>query len=312
MPSDNQHYTPIQVADRQFGFSTTDRLKFVTGYLLSKLFYLWYEVKTPRLRLFVYEMVYSICQATGRDPLAMRWLRIDRVETVFGSFNVRPGTGDVACASPAFERSDLSHLLKLLEEQLVAGRSVLFLDVGAALGTYAIAIENRLSKLGDIRVLAFEPSLSSFTLLKENIEDNGLTGMVEARQLALGDGSAASAKLRFDPLVPGGSTLGGAPSKGTVYEEVALSSIDVEIENEAFDVLAIKMDVEGSEVPVLKGATKSLAAAKTLLIVEDFIDTGVVDYLQSTGWQFNKKLTPYNSFWSLHNDEQPSEVPYGL
>ena len=85
-----------------------------------------------------------------------------------------------------------------------------------------------------------------------------------ARQLALGDGSASSATLRFDPVIPGGSLLGGVPSAGTVYEEVALSSIDAEIENEVFDVLAIKMDVEGSEVPVLLGATKALGSSPRL------------------------------------------------
>ena len=313
MPKDNRRNTSVQTANREFGFSTADRVRFVTEYVLSKVFYLWREVKTPRLRLFVYEIVYSLRQAVGRDPLAMRWLRIDRVETVFGTFNVRPGTGDVACASPAFERSDLNHFLALLEEPLIAGRSVLFLDIGAALGTYSVAVGNRLNGLGDIRVLAFEPSRSSFALLKRNLEDNGLAGVVEARQLALGDGSASSATLRFDPVIPGGSLLGGVPSAGTVYEEVALSSIDAEIENEVFDVLAIKMDVEGSEVPVLLGATKALGSSpEALLIVEDFIDTGVVDYLQDTGWQFNTKLSPYNSFWSLQKEDHPTEGHLGV
>ena len=179
MPKDNRRNTSVQTANREFGFSTADRVRFVTEYVLSKVFYLWREVKTPRLRLFVYEIVYSLRQAVGRDPLAMRWLRIDRVETVFGTFNVRPGTGDVACASPAFERSDLNHFLALLEEPLIAGRSVLFLDIGAALGTYSVAVGNRLNGLGDIRVLAFEPSRSSFALLKRNLEDNGLAGVVK-------------------------------------------------------------------------------------------------------------------------------------
>lgn len=313
MREDNRRDTPVQVAYRPFGFSTADRVRFVMEYVLSKVFYLWREVKTPRLRLFVYEIVLSLCLATGRDPLAMRWLRIDRVKTISGTFNVRPGTGDVGCASPAFERSDINHFLALIEKSLIAGRSVLFLDIGANIGTYSVAIGNRLNKHGDIRVLAFEPSRSNFALLKRNLEDNGLTGIVEARQVALGDGSASSATLRFDPLIPGGSLLGGVASEGTVYEEVALSSLDAEIANEVFDLLAIKMDVEGSEVPVLLGATEALRSApEALLIVEDFIDTGVVDYLQNTGWQFNTKITPYNSFWSRHRAEHLPEGHVGV
>ncbi len=313
MRNDSRYHAPLPASDRSFGFSIADRVRFVTDYVLSKVVHLWREVKTPRLRLFVYEIVYSLFQASGRIPPGMRWLRIDRVETVFGTFNVRPGSGDAACVSPAFERSDLNHLLALLEAHLVAGRSVLFLDIGADIGTYSVTIGNRLRELGDLRVLAFEPSRSSYALLQRNLEDNGLTGVVESRRLALGDGSATSATLRFDPLVPGGSVLGGVPAEGTVHEEVALSSVDAELENESFDVLAIKMDVEGYEVPILSGATTALGSApETLLIVEDFIDVRVADYLQGTGWRFTAKLTPYNSFWSLTRKEHHSEDQMGV
>ena len=63
----------------------------------------------------------------------------------------------------------------------------------------------------------------------------------------------------------------------------------------------LKLDVEGSEIPVLDGARATLAAAEeVLLLVEDFIDDSVVDYLKESGWSFDDKLTPYNSFWSMH------------
>jgi FkbM family methyltransferase len=239
----------------------------------------------------------------------MRWLRIDKVKTIFGTFNVRPGTMDVACVSPAFERPDLDLLLALLEEPLKAGRSVLFLDIGADLGTYAVAVAKRLHELGDIRVLAFEPSQSSFALLRRNLEDNGLIEVVQQRQLALGDGLESSTTLRFDFANPCHSLLATAPREGTVSEHVTLSTIDQEISGEVdFDVLAIKMDVEGSEVPVLMGAAKTLGSAReVLLLVEDFMDPRVVDYLESTGWKFTRKLTPYNSFWSLSSDAAGDE-----
>jgi FkbM family methyltransferase len=293
-----------------FGFSTVDRVRFMTQYVFSKVFHLWREVETPRLRLFVYEMVYSSWKVTKRPPLAMRWLRIDKVETIFGTFNARLGHMDAAIISPAFERPDLNLLLTLLEEPLQAGRSVLFLDVGADLGTYSVAVANRLHEVGDIRVLAFEPCESSSALLRRNLEENDLTELVEQRQLALGDGSGSSAVLRFDSANAAHSLLVAESEEGAFGEQVIMSTIDEELSDEVnFDLLAIKMDVEGSEVAVLMGAAKTFSSAReVLLMVEDFMDESVVDYLESTGWRFMKKVTPYNSFWSLGGSANRQQV----
>jgi FkbM family methyltransferase len=285
-----------------FGFTTPHRRAFVLRYVLSKTVFFWRDVHRPRFRLFLYEIVYSLCRATSRPPLALRWLRLYRVSTIFGVFNIRPGTIDAACVSPAFERPDLDHLLSRLRERLSAGRSVLFLDIGADVGTYAVSVVNSLRGLGDIRAIAFEPSQSSCELLRRNLRDNGLDTLVTSRQLALGDGSITTAYLRFDPREPGGSGLNSSHVQGTEPEEVHVSTIDAEIDPLSVpDILVLKLDVEGSEIPVLAGARAILAAAReTLLLVEDFVDDSVVRYLEETGWSFDDKLTPYNSFWSIH------------
>lgn len=279
----------------------TRRIQFLVIYILSKLFYLWRDVETPRVRLFVYEIVYSICRAMGRAPLRLRWLQFKQVRTIFGTFNIRPGTTDAACVSPAFERPDLNHLLTLLRGHLTAGRKVLFIDVGADVGSYAVSIANRLHHLGEISVVAFEPSRSSFELLRQNVEGNNLTRIVEPRQIGLGDGSLTAATLRFDPDEPGGSGLDASLVHGELSEEVQMSTIDAQVNIETLaSVVALKLDVEGSETSVLKGATATLATAQeVLLLVEDFIDTSVVSYLENTGWSFQGKFTPYNSFWTF-------------
>ena len=287
--------------DPSYEYSITKHLRFLVTYVLAKVLYLWRDVKTPRIRLFAYEVVYSLCRATRRSPLSMRWLRLAQVTTSFGTFNIRPGTTDAACVSPAFERQDLDHLLALLGEHMAAGRTVLFIDVGADVGTYAISIGNRLRSLGEIRVLAFEPSKASFDLLRTNVRDNELTGIVELRQIGLGDGSVTSAELRFDAREPGCSGLDASLVHGEILEEVQMSTIDAQVNLDGLaSVVALKLDVEGSEIAVLKGATVTLAAAhEVLLLVEDFVDASVVSYLERTGWSFREKATPYNSFWIL-------------
>ena len=299
MQTDNTNHTPT--TEGSFRFSKTGRFKFYATYAFAKLILFWRDVKRPRIRLFAYEVSYSLCRAARRPPLRLPWLQLTHVTTTFGTFNIRPGTTDAATVSPAFERSDLNQFLAMLERRLSAGRTVLFLDVGADVGTYAISVANRLHRLGEIRVLAFEPSSSSYELLIKNVVDNNLTEIVEARQVALGDGSAATATLRFDPREPGGSELNAPLRRGELAQEVMMSTIDAQVNTATLaDVVALKLDVEGSEASVLRGATATLAAAQeVLLLAEDFIDPTVVSFLEEAGWSFQNKLTPYNSFWTI-------------
>lgn len=290
--------TPV---GQPYGYPIGKRLRFMVSYVLAKVVYLWRDVKTPRTRLFAYEIVYSLCRASQRPPLSLRWLGLTRVTTIFGTFDIRAGTTDAACVSPAFERQDLDFLLKLLSEQMAAGHTVLFVDVGADVGTYSISVGNRLRALGDIHVLAFEPSRASCDLLRANVEGNDLARIVEARQIGLGDGSVASAELLFDAREPGCSGLDASIVHGEMVENVKMSTLDAQVAQETpASMIALKLDVEGGEVAVLKGGAATLGAAEeAVLLVEDFVDASVVSYLEQTGWAFQEKVTPYNSFWIL-------------
>ncbi|GAA4796294.1 hypothetical protein GCM10023200_35450 [Actinomycetospora chlora] len=285
----------------RFRFDDRARRRFTRRYIGHKTLGLWRDVRRPRARLFAYEVVYSLCRATGRPTVPLRWLHLDHVSTVFGEFHIRPGTIDAACVSPAFERDDLDRLLAMMRERLLAGRRVVFADVGADVGTYSVAVANRLRDAGDLRILAFEPASSSQELVARNVEANGIGDLVELRPVALGDGSVTEAELQFDPAEPGGSGLNHDLVEGSVRERVTVSTLDAELAatgTDASDVLVLKLDVEGHEAAVLAGATAALeGAAEVLLLVEDFVETSIVDRLERDGWTFLEKITPYNSFW---------------
>lgn len=292
---------------RAFAFSRSKKIRFIATYIWTKAVSFWYEVKAPRLRLFIYEVSYSVCRAVHFPPPRLNWLRLNRVSTIFGVFNIRPGTTDAACVSPGFERPDLNHLMMLLRKRLSAGRTVLFVDVGADVGTYSISVANRLRHLGGLSVIAFEPARSSYDLLCENLAVNGLAEIVDPRPLGLGDGSIESATLQCNPREPGTRSLNPALVwQSELTEKVEISTIDKQIGTTGLpDVVALKLDVEGSEIAVLDGASATLAAAEEVLLeVEDFVDERIVAYLRANGWSFQGKLTPYNSFWRYSRDHQ--------
>lgn len=125
----------------------------------------------------------------------------------------------------------------------------LFIDVGANVGTYTIWA----AELG-AEVIALEPAKDTFRLLKENIALNGYP--VTAVRAAAG-GHCGTA--RFTAGLDSGNRV--APDGPVVTELVTVDSL---IGNRR--VAGMKVDVEGFEIDVLRGAARALAEHRIGLI----------------------------------------------
>jgi FkbM family methyltransferase len=123
-----------------------------------------------------------------------------------------------------------------------------FVDVGAFIGLYTIAVGLRLQGSG--RVIAFEPDAHNFSLLQEHVELNGLEGQIDLHRAAVSDKAGqshfladGSCEARFAP-----------PSRNTMIIDVV--TLDGALAGNQIDIL--KIDVEGYEEMVLRGATNLL------------------------------------------------------
>ncbi|GAA0530609.1 FkbM family methyltransferase [Halorubrum ejinorense] len=176
------------------------------------------------------------------------------------------------------------------------------LDVGAHVGEHAIP----LARGTDRRVVAFEPNGESADRLARNVERNGLGERIDLRRAGLGDANATLTFYRstfskcsaFDRDL---ATRWGASVAGT--ERVPIRRLDDLVERvgdgdgagegeetdgadeadepgstgdtegaEPLDSVprpdAIKVDVEGREAAVLRGAAATIAACRPLVVVE--------------------------------------------
>jgi FkbM family methyltransferase len=283
----------------RFRYGLINRVGFYVGYFLRKTISLWFEVRKPKIKMFLYEMMYSARKLLGPNALMPSPFGTDLVETRFGRFRVRPHTVDMSNVSPAFERSDIKYLLGLMARFRNEDKSVLFLDVGADLGTFTVTVGNSLKGYDGIKIMAFEPAPSSFTLLEENIGLNGLGDVTHTYKIALWSEEAGELGFRFNPRTPGSS---GLLIEGEESFRVKAGTVDNILGDDAgrYDAIVIKMDVEGVESEVLKGARKTLDSAREVyLLVEDFINPEVIHHLENIGAEFITKLTPYNSWWSI-------------
>ncbi len=161
----------------------------------------------------------------------------------------------------------------------------LFLDVGANVGSYTILA----SGVCDAATWAFEPDPGTTGFLRRNIEINDLNGLVTVFELALGPTAGPVA------FTLGLGTLNRVAGDDDVnVQTVRQERLDTMIG--AADPMMIKMDVEGYEEEVLKGAEVVLTRGCLKCLILETVTPAVRGMLREAGFQrayydpFTRKL----------------------
>jgi FkbM family methyltransferase len=157
-------------------------------------------------------------------------------------------TGDLGCPSPiinggVWEPENLQVLYSFLRPETV------FLDIGANVGYFAIALANRLGPGG--HVLAFEPHPDLVGLMERSIQLNGLENVVKVHQCAVSDHDGMVQLFYPDAHLGQGSISRAAAVPGRTLSVQARRLDDFLPQDMTVDL--VKIDVEGHELGVLQG-----------------------------------------------------------
>jgi FkbM family methyltransferase len=164
-----------------------------------------------------------------------------------------------------FERSTAVALAKLIEP------SSLVLDVGANIGAHTLHLANLVGPKG--RVLAFEPTDFAFRKLRRNIDLNlSLTSRVDAFRyfLTANDGAGVPKAIYSSwPLAVEAGLHAKHLGREMQTESAQARSLD-SVLSESADrkVQLVKLDVDGFECEVLRGATSILRDARPIFVLE--------------------------------------------
>ena len=137
-----------------------------------------------------------------------------------------------------------------------------FLDVGANIGVYSIYV----GVLRNARIYAFEPEAQNYSLLCKNLMSNSLSERSVAWCAALSD------EIKFDKIYLSDLSVGGschsfgeqvdanlAPNKFQFNQGCFATTIDQIVADGTMDLPTyIKIDVDGFEHKVIKGAAQTL------------------------------------------------------
>lgn len=130
-------------------------------------------------------------------------------------------------------------------------------DVGANIGFYSMLLCSLTGSSGT--VVAFEPGDKNVAAILENVEINQFKN-IEIRKKLVGHQAGYSAYYRFDSVDSGCSyAIEAAPEIGDGFEKKDLCTLDDELDHLS-KIKLVKIDVEGFEVNVLKGAFNLLSS----------------------------------------------------
>jgi FkbM family methyltransferase len=204
-------------------------------------------------------------QITSRthDEVIVDWIGGTRLAARRGMTGV---TGNIYAGLHEF--ADMAFVLHFLRS------SDLFADVGANVGSYTILA----SGVVRCHTVAFEPDPLTAAALERNVNLNQIANLVEIRVAAVGERHGI---VRFST---------GLDTENHVVSAVDPSGRDVPIQTLDQTFLdsgripaLIKLDVEGYEAEVLRGALALLAAPGLKAILTENRSPPVVDALRNAG-----------------------------
>ncbi len=150
-----------------------------------------------------------------------------------------------------------ANLQETLQSELAAGD--VFYDVGAHVGFFSMIASRLVGDTG--QVYSFEPSVHTYELLTRHLAMNGIAN-AEAYEKAVGEASGVARFETHDEVGTDHVVAEGG-------QEVAITSLDDFVYSDGHrPPTVMKIDVEGHEVQVLRGAGRVLQEHHPELIIE--------------------------------------------
>ena len=199
------------------------------------------------------------------------------------------GYGLFYCREKSFDLHIISGHYEFKERELfekLAKESKIIVDVGANIGKYSI-LAGKVNP--NAKIFAIEPEKNNFIILNKNIGLNRLK--ISPLKIGLSEKSGVMKLYRGTrPENYGGYSLA---HKSEFFEEVKVKTLD----NLFKSIDLIKIDTEGCEFEILKGAKKLLsnkAIKKIIVEISDEKYNKVKELLESYGYSIRR--VQYNNY----------------
>jgi len=191
--------------------------------------------------------------------------------------------------SGIWEKQDQVYMERAFKSDPNCTRPV-FIDVGAAFGYYSLLAA--VSK-PCLQVQAFNPHPRFAEVMKLNVEDNIKSELLKSPNICINMAALSDTEGTTYMSFGYGGRIGHTRSSKTV--KVPMTTLDAFVEKNVprdTQILLVKLDVEGQEANVMKGAAKILQGCRvkfwTIGIHSNHLLQPVVDALKDNGYKITK------------------------
>ena len=194
------------------------------------------------------------------------WEKLERISRI----------GQNYWSSTVGESGEL-HALEFASRSLHGTTATVVIDVGANIGQFALLAA---AILKPARIHSFEPSRDAFSGLQATIHAAALDGIIDPQPFALGDceGEAVLYSSHHGAAIASLYNLHNPPVefKPECSEAVTVTTLDKFCaENGIQDIGYLKIDVEGHELSVLRGAQRLLAERRIRFVQFEFGEANI-------------------------------------
>lgn len=203
---------------------------------------------------FIVQAQHDIFASTTLQPFALGPGRIG-----VGDLKICCSTGDVN-SSGVYLMGFSDNLTFFRLYSMFAPPDSVAVDVGANLGMHTLVLADCVSRGV---VFSFEPRRSVYGKLIGNVSENGITNVIVSDK-ALGD-SVGVSLLHVDE---NDFNIGKARLGERGNQAVEVTTLDDVLKDSASTVSLVKIDTEGYELQVIRGATRVLAEHRPVVISE--------------------------------------------
>lgn len=185
-----------------------------------------------------------------------------------------------------------------------------FMDIGAYQGYFSLIAAQKI-KTGTI--YTFEPCVSSYEIVKKNVELHNLTN-VKVFNMAICD-KVGRANIYWRPYAQCISRIFDIPSDDNTYypDNVPTISLDSIVDNNTDresniincnNIDCIKIDIEGAEVELLKGATRFFKRNKQCKIMLELHCSNIRERGDVNIDEFAKTIGDMFDFYNYETDQR--------
>jgi FkbM family methyltransferase len=181
--------------------------------------------------------------------------------------------------------------LQYLKQQYGSFKTVL--DIGSNIGNHMLYY---CSQLDARNVTCFEPNTFNHAVLCKNVELNNLQDVVTVHNVALGETSGTGVQKDFTNMNTGMNRIEMSADTDSAGATVMIKSLD---DFGYSNIDFVKIDVEGFEIEVLKGAARTLKNSKAVVMLEVFNNNqqAVDELMESYGYKKSYTIEEYNCIY---------------